>query len=154
MIEISKTFQTKASPARVLDFFGNFGDRYVGMWPEAHQKYEMISEGPPQVGSNFRTVQTIRGRKVSSRGVITKMEPGGFAWRMIPLPLMAGAYRYRPLPEGGTEITQTLQYGPPWPVIGSAMLFLMERVAVSRADLEKHLDEEMQRLQQALEAEA
>jgi len=154
MIEISKTIQTKASPARVLDFFGNFGTHYVETWPEAHQEYKMISEGAPQVGTTFRTVQTIKGRKVSSRGVITKMEPGGFAWKMVPLPLMAGGYRYRPLPEGGTEITQTLQYGPSWPVVGSAMLFLMERVAVSRADLEKHLDEEMARLQQALEAEA
>ena len=152
MIEISRTIRTKASPARVLDFFGNFGERYVGMWPDAHQEYKMASEGPPQVGSTFRTVQTIKGRKVSSRGVITKLDPGGFAWRMVPLPLMAGGYRYRPLPEGGTEITQTLQYGPPWPVIGPAVLFLMERVAVSRGDLGKHLDEEMQRLQQALEA--
>jgi hypothetical protein len=154
MIEISNTIQTKAPPARVLDFFGNFGARYVETWPEAHQGYEKMSEGPPQVGTTFRTVQTIKGRKMSSRGVITKMEPGGFAWKMIPLPLMAGAYRYRPLPEGGTEITQTLQYGPPWPVIGPAVLFLMERVVVSRADLEKHLGEEMARLQQALEAEA
>ena len=153
MIEISNTIQTKAPPARVLDWFGNFGDHYVEMWPEAHQEYEMISEGAPQVGTNFRIVQTIKGRKMSSRGVITKMEPGGFAWKMVPLPLMAGGYRYRPLPEGGTEITQTLQYGPPWPVIGPVMLFVMETVAVSRADLEKHLDEEMARLQQALEAE-
>ncbi len=153
MIEISKTIQTKASPARVLDFFSNFGEHFVEIWPEAHQEYEIISEGPPQVGTNFRSVQTIKGRKMTSRGVVTKIEPGGFAWKMIPLPLMAGGYRYRPLPEGGTEITQFLQYGPPWPVIGHAMLFLMEMTAVSRRDLEKHLDEEMSRLQQALEAE-
>jgi hypothetical protein len=153
MIEISKTIQTKAGPARVLDFFGNMGKHYVEMWPEGHQAYEEISEGPPQVGSNFRTVQIIKGRKMASRGVITKMEPGGFAWKMIPLPLMAGGYRYRPLPEGGTEITQFLQYGPPWPVIGSAVLFLMQMVALSRADLEKYLDEEMARTQQYLESE-
>jgi len=152
MIEISKTIQTKAPPVRVLDWFANFGDHYVEMWPEAHQEYQMLSEGAPQVGTNFRLVQTIKGRKTSTRGVITKMEPGGFAWKMIPLPLMGGSYRYRPLPDGGTEITQTLQYGPPWPIVGPAMLFLMERVAVSRADLEKHLAEEMARLQQALEA--
>jgi len=33
------------------------------------------------------------------------------------------------------------------------MLFVLEIVALSRADLEKHLDEEMARLQQTLEAE-
>jgi len=66
---------------------------------------------------------------------------------------MAGGYRYRPLPEGGTEITQFIQYGPPWPVIGAVVLFLMQMVAVTRSDMEKHLDEEMRRLQQALEAE-
>ena len=153
MIEITNTIRTKASPARVLGFFGNFGDHYVEVWPEGHQGYEMISKGPPQVGSTFRTIQTIKGRKVSSRGVITKIEPGGMAWRMIPLPLMAGEYRYRPLPEGGTEITQAVQYGPPWPVVGPVVLFLMERVGVSHADLEKHMGEEMTRLQQALEAE-
>ena len=153
MIEISKTIQTKAGPARVLDFFGNMGKHYVEMWPEGHQEYEETSEGPPQVGSTFRTVQIIKGKEMASRGVITKMEPGGFAWKMIPLPLMAGGYRYRPLPEGGTEITQFLQYGPPWPVIGSAMLFVMQIVALSRADLEKYLDDEMARTQQYLEAE-
>jgi hypothetical protein len=153
MIEISKTIQTKAGPARVLDFFGNMGKHYVEMWPEGHQEYEDVSQGPPQVGSTFRTVQIIKGKKMASRGVITKMEPGGFAWKMIPLPLMAGGYRYRPLPEGGTEITQFLQYGPPWPVIGSMMLFVMQIVALSRADLEKYLDEEMARTQQFLESE-
>jgi hypothetical protein len=153
MIEISKTIQTKAGPARVLDFFGNMGKHYVEMWPEGHQAYEELSEGPPEVGSTFRTVQIIKGRKMASRGVITKMEPGGFAWKMIPLPLMAGGYRYRPLPEGGTEITQFLQYGPPWPVIGSMMLFVLQIVALSRADLEKYLDEEMARTQQYLESE-
>jgi hypothetical protein len=152
MIEISKAIQTKAPPARVLGWFGNLGGHYVEMWPEAHQEYEMLSEGAPQVGANFRTVQTIKGRKMSTRGVITQMEPGRFAWKMIPLPLMGGSYRYRPLPDGSTEITQTLQYGPAWPIVGPAMLFLMERVAVSRADLGKHLAEEMARLQQALEA--
>jgi len=152
MIEISKTIQTKASPARVLDFFGSFGDHFVEVWPEAHQEYEITSEGPMGVGTTFRTVQTIKGRKMSSKGVVTKVEPGGFAWRGIPQ-LMAGGYRYRPLPEGGTEITQFLQYGPPWPVIGNVVLFLMQMVAVTRSDLEKHLDEEMARLQQALEAE-
>jgi hypothetical protein len=152
MIEISKTIQTKASPARVLDFFNNFAEHFVEVWPEAHQEYEITSEGPVGVGTTFRTVQTIKGKKMSSRGVVTKVEPGGFAWRGIP-PLMAGGNRYRPLPGGGTEITQFIQYGPPWPVIGSVVLFLMQMVAVSRSDLEKHLDEEMRRLQQALEAE-
>jgi hypothetical protein len=66
---------------------------------------------------------------------------------------MAGGNRYRPLPDGGTEITQFIQYGPPWPVIGSVVVFLLQLVAVSRSDLEKHLDEEMRRLQLALEAE-
>jgi hypothetical protein len=153
MIEISKTIQTKASPARVLDFFSNFREHFVEIWPEANQEYEITSGGSLGVGTTFRSVQTIKGRRMSSRGVVTKVEPGGFAWRMIPLPLMAGGYRYRPLPDGGTEITQFLQYGPPWPVIGSVMLFLMEMTAVSRSDLEKHVDEEMRRLQQALEAE-
>jgi hypothetical protein len=152
MIEISKTIQTKASPARVLDFFSNFGEHFVEIWPEAHQEYEITSEGPMGVGTTFRTVQTIKGRKMSSRGVVTKVEPGGFAWRGIP-PLVAGGHRYRPLPEGGTEITQFIQYGPPWPVIGAVVLFLMQMVAVTRSDMEKHLDEEMRRLQQALEAE-
>ncbi len=152
MIEISKTIQTKAPPARVLEYFGKLGEHYAEMWPEAHQEYQMLTGGAPQVGAKFRTVQTIKGRKMASRGVITKMEPGGFAWKMIPMPLMAGSYRYRPLPDGGTEVTQTLQYGPPWPVLGSALLFIMEKVAVRRADLEKHLDEEMARLQQSLES--
>ena len=152
MIEISKTIQTKASPARVLDFFSNFGEHFVEIWPEAHQEYEITSEGPVGVGTTFRTVQTIKGKKMTSRGVVTKVEPGGFAWRGIP-PLVSGGNRYRPLPEGGTEITQFIQYGPPWPVVGHVVLFLMEMTAVSRSDMEKHLDEEMRRLQQALEAE-
>jgi hypothetical protein len=153
MIEISKTIQTKASPARVLDFFSKFGERFVELWPEAHHGYEITSAGPMGVGTTFRTVQSINGRRMSSRGVVTKVEPGGFAWRQIPLPLTAGGYRYRPLPEGGTEITQFLQYGPPWPVIGPVMLFLMEMMALTRRELDKHLDEEMRRFQQALEAE-
>src|SRR4030042_1637179 len=80
MITISKTIQTKASPARVLNFFNEFAEHFVEIWPEAHQEYEITSDGPVGVGTTFRTVQTIKGKKMSSRGVGTKAEPGGFAW--------------------------------------------------------------------------
>jgi len=153
MIEISKTITTTASPATVLDWFAHFDEHYVQWWPDAHKEYQYTSQTPPQEGTTFRVVQVVKGRQNTIRGVITKMEPGGFAWKMIPLPLMAGSYRYRPLDDGGTEITQTLQYGPPWPILGPALLFVMEAIAVSREDLKKHLAEEMGRLQEALEAE-
>src|SRR4030042_4177146 len=132
MIEISKTIQTKASPARVLNFFNEFAEHFVEIWPEAHQEYEITSDGPVGVGTTFRTVQTIKGRKMTSRGVVTKVEPGGFAWRGIP-PLVSGGNRYRPLPEGGTEITPFIQHGPPWPAVGEGGLLFME-MAVHRRD--------------------
>ncbi len=152
MKQMSRTIQTKASPAKVLDWFANFGDHYVEWWPEAHKEYRSTSEGPPQVGSTFELKQETKGRSVSMKGVITKMEPAGFEWKMKPA-LMSGSYSYRPTDDGGTEITQTMVYGPTWPVVGGLVTWIMGLVASSAQDVEEQLDEEMKRLKQTLEAE-
>lgn len=151
MIEVSKAISTTASPAKVMEWFMRFGEHYVDMWPEAHKEYSYTSEGLPQVGTTFRFVQEIKGRKRAINAVITKIEPTGFEWKMKP-GLMGGGYRFRPLADGGTEITQIILYGPTWPVIGPVVTWLMERLVMSRATLEEFVEEEMARLKQSLEA--
>ena len=150
MIEVSKTISTTAPPAKVMEWFMHFGEHYVEMWPEAHKEY--TSEGPPVVGSTFRFVQEVKGRRSAVKGVITNIEPTGFAWKMKPLALMGGGYRFRPLADGGTEITQTVSYGPTWPIIGGLVTWIMERLAMPRGTLAEFVEEEMARLKQALEA--
>jgi hypothetical protein len=152
MIEISKTIDTTAPPVKVMEWFMRFGERYVEMWPEAHKEYRYMSEGLPAVGTTFRLVQEIKGRERAVTGVITKIEPTGFEWRMKGLSVMGGGYRFRPLADGGTEITQTVLYGPTWPVVGGLVTLLMERLVMSRGTLEQFVDEEMTRLKQSLEA--
>ena len=152
MIEVSKTISTTAPPAKVVDWFMHFDEHYVDMWPEAHKEYRYTSEGPPAVGTTFRFVQEVKGRQRAIAGVITNMEPAGFEWRMKPVALMGGGYRFRPLEDGGTEITQTMVYGPDWPVIGGLVTWLMGRVSASAQDVEEQLEEEMARLKQTLEA--
>ena len=151
MKEISRTIQTKASPAKVLDWFAHFDEHYVEWWPEAHKEYRSTSEGPPQVGSTFELKQETKGRSVSMKGVITKMEPAGFEWKMKPA-VMSGSWAYRPLEDGGTEVTQTMIYGPTWPVIGGLVTWLMGRFGPPAQDVEGQLEEEMTRLKQTLEA--
>jgi hypothetical protein len=152
MKKISRTIQTKASPAKVLDWFAHFEEHYVEWWPEAHKEYRSTSEGPPQVGSTFELKQETKGRSVSMKGVITKMEPAGFEWKMKPLAVMSGSWGYRPLEDGGTEIMQTMVYGPAWPVVGGLVTWIMGRLSVSAQDVEEQLGEEMARLKQTLEA--
>ena len=152
MIEVSKTISTTAPPAKVMEWFMHFGEHYVEMWPEAHKEYCYTSEGPPVVGSTFRFVQEVKGRRRAVTGVITKIEPTGFGWKMKPLALMGGGYRFRPLAGGGTEITQIILYGPTWPVIGGLVTWIMERLAMPRGTLAEFVAEEMARLKQALEA--
>ena len=152
MIEISKAISTTAPPAKVMEWFMHFGEHYVDMWPEAHKDYRYTSEGPPVVGTTFHFVQEVKGRTRAITGVITKIEPTGFEWKMKPVSLMGGGYLFRPLADGGTEITQTIRYGPTWPVIGGLVTWLMERLAMSRGTLEEFLGEEMAKLKQSLEA--
>jgi hypothetical protein len=152
MIEISKSISTKAPPPKVMEWFMHFDEHYVDMWPEAHKEYRHLSEGPPVVGATFRFVQEVKGRKSSVTGVITKIEPTGFEWKMKPLALMGGGYRFRPLEDGGTEITQIILYGPTWPVIGGLVTWIMQRLVMSRATLEEFVEEEMAKLKEALEA--
>ena len=109
------------------------------------------SQTPPQEGTTFRVVQVVKGRQNTIRGVITKMEPAGFAWKAKGQPL-GGSYRYRPLPDGGTEITQTISYGSDLPVVGLLVDWIASTFVMPRADMAAHLDEEMARLQQVLEA--
>ena len=152
MIEISKSIDTTAPPAKVMEWFMRFGEHYVDMWPEAHKEYRYTSGGLPAVGTTFHFVQEIKGRSRAISGVITKIEPTGFEWKMKPLALMGGGYRFRPLADGGTEVTQIISYGPTWPVIGGLVTWIMERLAMSRGTLEEFLEEEMARLKQSLEA--
>jgi hypothetical protein len=152
MIEISKTISTTAPPVKVMEWFMHFDEHYVDMWPEAHKEYQRASEGLPAVGATFRFVQEVKGRRSAVRGVITKMEPAGFEWKMKPLALMGGGYRFRPLPDGGTEITQTIRYGPTWPVVGGLVTWIMQRLVMSRVTLAEFVEEEMARLKQELEA--
>jgi hypothetical protein len=151
MIEISKTISTTAPPPKVMEWFMHFDEHYVDMWPEAHKEYQRTSEGPPMVGATFRFVQEVKGRRSAVKGVITKMEPTGFEWRMKPVAVMGGGYRFRPLEDGGTEITQMIFYGPTWPVIGGLITWIMERLIMSRGTLEEFVEEEMAKLKQALE---
>jgi len=152
MIEISKTISTTAPPVKVMEWFMRFDEHYVEMWPEAHKEYQRTSEGLSAVGATFRFVQEVKGRRSAVKGVITKMEPAGFEWKMKPLALMGGGYRFRPLPDGGTEISQTIRYGPTWPVVGGLVTWIMERLAMSRVTLAEFVEEEMARLKQELEA--
>ena len=152
MIEVSKTISTTAPPAKVVDWFMHFDEHYVDTWPEAHKEYRYTSEGPPAVGTTFRFVQEVKGRQRAIAGVITNMEPAGFEWRMSPEALMGGGYRFRPLEDGGTEITQIVFYGPTWPVIGALVTCIMQRLVMSRDTLEEFVEEETARLKQALEA--
>ncbi|MGQ9573337.1 MAG: SRPBCC family protein [Dehalococcoidia bacterium] len=153
MFQISKTISTTAPPVKVMEYFMRFGEHYVEMWPEAHKEYRYTSGGGlPAVGTTFHFVQEIKGRKRAITGVITKIEPTGFEWKMKPLALMGGGYRFQPLPDGGTGITQTISYGPSWPIIGGLVTWLMERLAMSRGTLEGFLEEEMARLKQSLDA--
>jgi len=152
MIEISKTISTTAPPVKVMEWFMRFDEHYVEMWPEAHKEYHYTSGGLPAVGATFCFVQEVKGRRRTVRGVITKIEPTGFEWKMKPLALMGGGYRFRPLPDGGTEITQTIRYGPTWPVVGGLVTWTMERLAMSRGTLAEFVEEEMARLKQQLEA--
>ncbi len=152
MIEISKTISTTAPPAKVMEFFMHFDEHYVDMWPEAHKEYRRTSEGLPAVGATFRFVQEIKGRERAITGVVTKMEPTGFEWKRKRLALMGGGYRFRPLEDGGTEITQMIFYGPSWPVLGALVTWIMQRLIMSRATLEEFVEEETARLKQALEA--
>jgi hypothetical protein len=154
MIEIARTISTTAPPPKVMEFFLHFDEHYVDMWPEAHKEYRRTSEGPPALGATFRFVQEVKGRTSTVKGVIIKMEPAGFEWRMKPLPLMGGGYRFRPLADGGTEITQMVFYGPTWPVIGGLVTWIMQRLIMSRGTLEEFVEEEMAKLKQALEAGA
>ena len=152
MIEISKTISTTAPPVKVMEWFMRFDKHYVEMWPEAHKEYQRTSEGLPAVGATFRFVQEVKGRRSAVKGVITKMEPAGFEWKMKPLALMGGGYRFRPLPDGGTEITQTIRYGPTWPVVGGLVTWIMEKLAMPPGTLAEFVEEEMARLKQQLEA--
>jgi len=152
MIEISKTISTTAPPVKVMEWFMRFDEHYVDIWPEAHKEYQRTSEGLPAVGATFRFVQEVKGRRSAVKGVITKMEPAGFEWRMKPLALMGGGYRFRPLPDGGTEITQTIRYGPTWPVVGGLVTWIMEKLAMPPGTLAEFVEEEMARLKQQLEA--
>ena len=152
MIEISKTISTTAPPAKVMEWFMHFGEHYVEMWPEAHKEYRYTSEGLPAVGTTFHFVQEVKGRKTAITGVITKIEPTGFEWKRKTLAVIGGGYRFRPLADGGTEITQTIRYGPTWPLIGGVVTWLMERFAMSRGTLEEFLEEEMAKLKQSLGA--
>jgi hypothetical protein len=152
MIEIAKTISTTAPPPKVMEFFMRFDEHYVDMWPEAHKEYQRTSEGLPTVGATFRFVQEVKGRRSAVKGVITKMEPAGFEWWMKPVALMGGGYRFRPLEDGGTEITQMIFYGPTWPLIGGLVTWIMQRLIMSQAALEEFVEEEMAKLKQALEA--
>lgn len=152
MIEISRTISTTAPPPKVMEWFMHFDEHYVEMWPEAHKEYQRTSEGPPMVGATFHFVQEIKGHTRPMTGVITKMEPAGFEWKMKPVAVMGGGYRFRPLEDGGTEITQIILYGPTWPIIGGFVTWAMERLMMSRGTLEEFVDEEMAKLKQALEA--
>ncbi len=154
MIEVSKTISTTAPPAKVMEWFMHFDEHYVDMWPEAHKEYQRTSEGPPAVGATFRFVQEIKGREKAITGVVTKMEPAGFEWKMKPLPLMGGGYRFRPLEDSGTEITQMIFYGPTWPLIGGLVTWIMQRRIMSRGTLVEFVGEETAKLKQALEAGA
>ena len=151
MIEVSKTISTTAPPVKVMEWFMRFGEHYVDMWPEAHKEYRYTSEGLPAVGTTFHFVQEIKGKKRDVNGVITKIEPTGFEWKMKPA-LMGGGYRFRPLEDGGTEVTQTISYGPTWPVIGALVTWMMQRFVMSRGTLEEFVEEEMARLKQSLES--
>jgi hypothetical protein len=71
---------------------------------------------------------------------------------MKPLALMGGGYRFRPLADGGTEITQIVFYGPTWPVLGALVTWIMQRLVMSRVTLAEFVEEEMARLKQELEA--
>jgi hypothetical protein len=152
MIEVSETISTTAPLAKVMEWFMHFDEHYVEMWPEAHKGYQRISEGPPIVGATFRFVQEVKGRERAITGVITKMELAGFEWRMKPVALMGGGYRFLPLDGGGTEITQTILYGPTWPVLGVLVTWVMQRLIMSRGTLAEFVEEEMAKLKQALEA--
>jgi hypothetical protein len=152
MIEVSKTISTRAAPAKVMEWFMHFDKHYVDVWPEAHKEYRYMSEGLPAVGTAFCFVQEVKGRRRAVKGVITKLEPTGFEWKMKPLALMGGGYRFRPLADGGTEITQTIRYGPTWPVVGGLVTWIMERLAMPRGTLAEFVEEEMARLKQELEA--
>jgi hypothetical protein len=152
MIEVSKAINTTAPPAKVMEWFMHFDKHYVDIWPEAHKEYHYTSGGLPAVGATFCFVQEVKGRRRTVKGVITKIEPTGFEWKMKPLALMGGGYRFRPLPDGGTEITQTIRYGPVWPVVGRLVTWIMERLAMPRGTLADFVEEEMARLKQELEA--
>ncbi|MGD0204947.1 MAG: SRPBCC family protein [Dehalococcoidia bacterium] len=152
MIEVSKTISTTAAPAKVMEWFMHFDKHYVDVWPEAHKEYRYTSEGLPVVGTTFCFAQEVKGRRRAVKGVITKLEPAGFEWKMKPLALMGGGYRFRPVANGGTEITQTIRYGPTWPVVGGLVTWIMERLAMPRGALAEFVAEEMARLKQALEA--
>ena len=152
MIEVSKAISTTAPPAKVMEWFMHFDKHYVDIWPEAHKEYHYTSGGLPAVGATFCFVQEVKGRRRTVRGVITKIEPTGFEWKMKPLALMGGGYRFRPLPDGGTEITQIVFYGPTWPVLGALVTWIMQRLVMSRVTLAEFVEEEMARLKQELEA--
>jgi hypothetical protein len=152
MIEVSKAISTTAPPAKVMEWFMHFDKHYVDVWPEAHKEYRYMAEGLPAVGTTFCFVQVVKGRRRAVKGVITKIGPTGFEWKMKPLALMGGGYRFRPLPDGGTEITQTIRYGPTWPIVGGLVTWIMERLAVPRDTLAEFVEEEMARLKHELEA--
>ncbi|MCJ7509868.1 MAG: SRPBCC family protein [Dehalococcoidia bacterium] len=152
MIEVAKTISTTAPPAKVMEWFMHFDKHYVDAWPEAHKEYRYMAEGLPGVGTTFCFVQVVKGRRRAVKGVITKIGPTGFEWKMKPLALMGGGYRFRPLADGGTEITQTIRYGPTWPVVGGLVTWIMERLAIPRSTLAEFVEEEMARLKQELEA--
>jgi len=152
MIEVAKAISTTAAPAKVMEWFMHFDKHYVDVWPEAHKEYRYMAEGLPAVGTTFCFVQEVKGHRRAVKGVITKIGPTGFEWKMKPLALMGGGYRFRPLPDGGTEITQTIRYGPTWPVVGGLVTWIMERLAMARGTLAEFVEEEMARLKQELEA--
>jgi len=108
MITIEKSIIINRPQQEVFDFLTNPANN--AQWQSAAEATEWTSEGPPGVGSTYRSVIRFLGRKIDSTNEITIWDPPHlYGFKSVSGPFPVGGTMKLESQENGTQLTWTFQ---------------------------------------------
>jgi uncharacterized protein YndB with AHSA1/START domain len=101
----STTVEIARAPEEVFAFVVD--PAKLPVWQDA-EEVQQLTDGPVRVGTRFREVHKVMGRRRVELTEVVECEPGHvFHIRVVEGPPVDGRWEFAPTPRGGTRVTLT-----------------------------------------------
>lgn len=144
MITLSSVEQVNAPPEQIWHFLTHLHENnaYLSWHPRDHKSFKLLRGDGETVGSTFRAVEVLGGRKLSLTYRLNRtesqkyLEYGAAGW-LRPLQLVIAAFALEPVCTNRTKLMAQVRIGYKLPIMDRLIRALINVPAIN-----KHMNEE------------